>query len=385
MQALFYIGLFGTFFFVMSGMTVGVARTTFQAQVDRAERVDNVFKDIEYSMNRVYLRDQWSLPPIDGQNPNMDYMLPEISWSEQDITFDPWESPIRQARIDNVEPIAVFGPGESASARVSYFALMSAGPDRTLETSVPGTLEEWRTLHSEGPVGDDIVRTFSTREPMIETWNAAAEVELNLEDVLVRNYRQRVEDYENYDATATRNGQGEGNEIQQPITRFINCALLNQTNNQGNEYQCNDFTAGLIRECHAMHEYNLALAEYRQQAEEVDEVGGVPPQPPERPRTEIIPQDLATVTVGQCWRYDRKLKRDARYPTFVGAMGNIQDTCPNNNCSTQKLGIAAEVDRDPFGGIVVTYDNNRPDQVTVRRNMNVDGWTIVRNNVIRPE
>jgi len=359
MQALFYIGLFGTFFFVMSSITAGVARTTFQQQLDREDRVVQVFNDIEYAINRVMLRDQLSLANEDIGN--MNYILPHLSWSSEDVATDPWARPVTAARIDERQVIAAFAPGERAEAIVSHFALISGGPDREIQTDIPASVEEWRILHSAGGAGDDIVHTFSTRDPMMETWNAAAEVEKTIDDILERSYRQRVEQYSPTSGSADDNVVGV----------FTNCALLNQTGNL-NGYNCAQFSAQLINECNTMHQYNLAVDAGEQM---------------QRPQTQVLPRDV-DVQLGQCWRYDDGLKADVDFPTMAGApIGGARNCAGNNDCTIdpRNVGVWSEMQRDPFGGFRLAYDDDFPDQLTLQRNLALDGWFVVRNNDVRSD
>jgi len=381
MQALFYIGLFGTFFFVMSGITVGAARTTMQQQLDRKDRIVEVFRDVEYAINKVILRDQLSLASenIDDMN----YVLPHLSWSSGDIAIDPWQRPIVSARIDENQVIAAFGTGEQAIANVSHFALISGGADRSIETPIPTSVTEWRTLHSTGGVGDDVVHTFSTRAPMTETWNAAAEVEKKVQDIAVRNYRQRVEQFSPSSGTATDNVVG----------IFTNCALLNQIDNR-NGLDCLDFNGELINECHQLHQYNLAVASansgtQQQPAGETSLQGndGSTSISLQRPITRIIPKDV-DVQIGQCWRYDEGLKANIRFPTMAGDPEGTTRNCQSSNDCTvapSKIGVEFEVARDPFGGFRLAYDDNNPDKLTLERNVVLDGWRVVRRNTVRSE
>lgn len=365
MQALFYIGLFGTFFFVMSGITAGVARTTFQQQLDRKDRIVEIFNDIEYAINRVILRDQLSL--ASEELGNLDYVLPHLSWSSEDVGTDPWSRPVVAARIDENQVIAAFSSGEQAVAVVSHFALISGGPDREVQTALPTSVNEWRILHSTGGADDDIVHTFSTRGPMIETWNAAAEIEKTVEDIVVRNYRQRVEQFSPTSGSADENIAG----------LLTNCALLNQTGNL-NGYNCAQFDAQLISECNAMHQYNQAVEAA------ADQPGTSPPQ---RPNTTRLPDDVE-VQVGQCWRYDSALKANLNFPTMAGdPIGGARACAGESDCTVDpgRVGAFSEVRRDPFGGFRLAYDDNFPDQVTLERNVVLDGWMVVRNNTVRAE
>lgn len=386
MQALFYIGLFGTFFFVMSGITVGVARTTFQQQLDREDRVVDVFRDIEYAINKVILRDQLSLAaePLD----NMNYILPHLSWSSSDISIDPWSRPVVAARVDENQVIAAFGSSGQAIATVSHFALISGGPDRNVDTPAPTTVTEWRLLHSTGGVGDDVVHTFSTRAPMTETWNSAAEVEKKVQDIAVRNYRQRVEQFSPSSGTATDN----------VIGIFTNCAFLNQIDNR-NGLDCQGFNTTLIQECHQVHQYNLEVASISAGSQQGVDGGtftqggvtaGTGLQQIQRPRTNIIPNDVA-VQIGQCWRYDTSLQADLRFPTMAGEPEGTTRNCRSNNDCTvtpDKIGVEFEVARDPFrdqAPVTLKYDDSKPDQLTLQRNFTGGGWQVVRDNTVRAE
>ena len=401
MQALFYIGLFGTFFFVMSGITAGVARTTFQAQLDRQDQVEEIFQDIEYTINRVVLRGQLSLSGEEG----LDFALPNMSWTADDIAIDPWSQPVQITRIDatdenpNGELIASFGAGEGAWADVSYFTFISGGPDREIQTEAPQNIREWQLLHSAGGAEDDIVRTFSTREPMMETWNAAAEVEKNIEEIITRTYRQRVEAFSPSDADADDTVVG----------LYTNCALLESSERgtygcDGSEllqklredrpnYPTFSFNSQLIDECNQIHEYNKAVIAYNTalaNPDEVEPIAGTVHNnitQPVRPVTEIIPND-ADITVGECWRYDPNLQN---LPDFPSMAGDYRGQCAGQvECSipAERVGLSADLDRDPFrefGNTTIVYNDAQPDQVTVRRNLNMGGWRIIRNNTIQPE
>ncbi len=358
MQALFYIGLFGTFFFVMSGITVGMARTTMQLQLDKENKAQHIFSDIEYAINKIVLSERLSL---DGESTtNIDYVIRYLSWGADEVRQDPWGANINMIRLDENQVIAAFGGGQNATAQVSHFAIISGGKDRAIQTATPTTITEWRTLHSAGAVGDDIVKTFSTRGPMMKIWNNATEVEDKIREIAISDYQQRIEQYSPITVAGGDNDVGD----------FTNCAIIGQTGNAGG-LNCARFTASAITECGAMHTYNLAV---RNGSTAV------------RPVTAVMPS-TRDIDVTDCWKFDPVLKANVRFPTMAGSPNSstARNCAGQSNCTVlpYKVGISSTVERDPFGGLRFVYNDNEPDTLRVVRNINANGWSITKDTPIR--
>jgi len=376
MQALFYLGLFGTFFFTLMGVTVGVARSSMQHKLDQQKQVTEMFQNIEFAINRVVLRDHLSL--ADYSSKDLNYLSDVVSWSRKQMSVDPWGGDISVVRLDDDEVIGALGPGQYAQAKVSHYALISNGPDMKRQTELPTDIVSWRKLHSEGASGDDIVYTFSTRDAAQETWNKAQQIENNIKQMALRQYMARAEQFN------PSNGSGGA------VTDFTSCALKGQTDNR-NGLDCTQFTPAVVEACHTVTTQASAVSSADQtQNEEQRLVQNDAASIADTAQqgvamvSKVIP---TTARLDNCWQYDPKMKVLPGYPTMVGSTDNSgQRPCEGStDCTVQPdvLGVEFEAQRDPFGGLRLAYDDANPSQLKIeRRATNLDGWTIVSDKLI---
>lgn len=380
MQALFYIGLFGTFFFVASSITVGIAMSTMQEKGNQLKAVAQMFRDVDFAINEIALQEAPSLEfylgegGVGGAAPddvydeaNVSYTARNISWGIDQLQMDPWRSPIEALRIRRYEPL-----GENVEAAINYFVLASPGPDRQMQTDLTGVINatnvtdawnEWRDLRSAGPQGDDIIHTFSTRAAVNKIWNQASQVERQIAKTIIHNYQRNVESFQNQ----------AGNALEEIAT----CALFPEDARkdlQGLDCDAPDID-DLVQECYLVSVYQ----------ENPDEI------PP--PELNILPH--ADVQVGECWRYAEHLEDAPDYPYLIGDIALYQSTLLIPEDINDAHNLWALVGSDPFtvddlpvGNIAYGVVGGQPHEMIIRRvnRAELPGWRFTgRQRVIEPE
>ncbi|MBI1363763.1 MAG: hypothetical protein GC134_07235, partial [Proteobacteria bacterium] len=68
MQAIFFFGLMGVFFYLVTSITVGLFQNSTQIKQQRIERTAEVFRQIEFAINDVYLQQSPTLQGVDLSN-----------------------------------------------------------------------------------------------------------------------------------------------------------------------------------------------------------------------------------------------------------------------------------------------------------------------------
>ena len=376
MQALFYIALFGTFFFVASSITVGIAMSTMQEKGNQIAAMHKMFRDIDFAINEIAHREAPSLPLYLRYNgfaedtTSVDFTLSNVSWSGDQLATDPWRSPIEVTRIREMEEM-----GAGVQAEVNYYILASPGPDRIMQTDTTGIQNDadWRIFRSQGVEGDDIIHTFSTRDAVNEIWNQASQVEQQIAQTAVRRYQREVETFNR-----------ENNDL---LERITTCSLFPETPTEPGVQSrddlgidCNTLEQPLLDDCFVVGEYQ------KQIAENPDEE--IPP-----PNLEILPN--ANVQVGECWRYSTDLQTDPGFPAMVGNMQLYGQTALAPDEVNDELGLWVLVGNDPFtvrgvlAGNIEYQPGSEPHELIIRRATlqdTIPGWIFTgRQKVITPE
>ena len=371
MQALFYIGLFGTFFIVMSSITAGVSMSTMQRMVDQRANVAKMFKDVDFAINRIILRETPSLEAYllgDVAITNLDnvkFTAENVSWSPQQLQTDPWDSDIEVVHIRETAAL-----GNKVEADVNYFILASAGVDREMETQLPdpdgtnlsdiNTFAGWRTLRSAGAAGDDIIHTFSTKDALINTWNKSYDVERKITETAQRVYERKVEQFNSSNSRV--------------LDKLTTCAQFGVTNNSGLDgIDCAPYTPDLITKCNQVYN-GASTATYVLDAGTSDEA-------------EV---DLADVALNDCWRYDPELRDGfSNFPAMAGSMALYSS--PNTSGVVEELGILKLKQSDPFSrweSIAFEDEADHPHQLLLQRKNsdNIPGWSLNdRETTIEPK
>ena len=361
MQALFYIGLFGTFFFVMSSITVGVSMSTMQEMVNQQKNVERMFRDVDFAINRIILREFPSLrvySQVNGLAPNLEniaFTAQYLSWSPQQLQQDPWRSNIQVQRIQQTEVIA----GGNVQAEVDYFILASAGVDRIMETDLTGinNANDWRIFRSIGASGDDIIHTFSTKDALLRVWNEAVRTEEEITEIAQQKYARKVEQVNIkfgrvFDKMATCAVHGV---LDASTLRNLDCRP-----------STHGYTAALVNECHQVSQ------------------GATPNSLQFLPNTDVSVED--------CWKYDPALQADPEFPSMAGNM-NLFNT-PDTVGVINELGLVVQFQNDPFatpntplGNIIFEQQGNHPHELVLGRSASIiPGWDFTgRQTIISPE
>mgnify|MGYP006271032787 CR=1 FL=1 len=398
MQALFYIGLFGSFFFVVSSITVGVSLSTMQEMVDRRASVERMFRDIDFAINEILLRENVSLTPLlqqqnpvggvqQREGPDVLYTAGNLSWTPEQLQVDPWQSDTRVVHIREEQVI----DGDGVLADVDFYILASPGNDREMDTDLSeiNTASDWRSFRATGAEGDDIVHTFSTKDALTGIWNQAATVENQVAETARRAYQRSVEAY------SSRGAGGDS-----PIGILTSCVLFDAATREDMEFDstldCDDFNPDLVDECFQVSQYQRDLADWR----------ALPPAErgpqPTPPGTEILPS--ANTPATECWKYEAGFYLppddpghnadlyDDEYPAMAGSLALYHD--PDTADIIDELGLAPALGNDPFlnpanpsGNITFRTRDGAPHVLILERGAfaDVPGWRFDdRQTVITP-
>ena len=372
MQALFYIGLFGTFFMIMSSITVGVSMSTMQQMVDQRAAVEKMFRDVDFAINRIILRENPSLSAylqnqgLQADIQDVKFTAENLSWSRQQLENDPWDSDIIIKHI--IEQQAL---GGDVLVDINYFILASKGVDRDMDAtkesdlSAVSTSAEWRAFRSTytgSDDDDDIIHTFSTRDALTEIWNQSFDAERQIIERAQRVYERNVDQF-NVNNVNNVN----------ILDNFTTCALFGFTDaNSLEEIDCSPFEADLITECHQVNE-------------------GTPPAT----FNELPDGD---VPIDECWRYDTNLQGMPDFPAMAGNMDIHNNALVANVASSsveEALGIETHLENDPInspassqiGSMVFDETSDHPHLLIVnRRTADIPGWDLDGyQTVIKPE
>ena len=358
MQAALILGMFGALFFVTSSITTILTQSTQQIKLRQLERVDNMFNDIATVLNEVVLKQTFSL--ANQSIDDMSFLSADISWTEDQLRFDPWGSEYGVGHFTQPVQIAAYAPGLGASAQVDYFTLISPGPNRRYETSfsgaevstttppLPNNYNDWRDLRANGANGDDILTMFSTQDSLGDVWNRATSVTDRITGLLQSSYNQQVE------------GFLEGGNLEL-FDDFYGCVARNQTT-------CDSFDPNVLQACIDLSRGDVDTLPWSEIA------GGSPPEG-------IIDHD-PVVTTSNCWMLDPEFQDEDNFPSMAGQLR--ESTCSNTcDANPEQLGFGEILRQDPFGGaITLEYDNDYPSMIRVTRDIDRDGWTITTETIV---
>lgn len=358
MQAALILGMFGALFFVTSSITTILTQSTQQIKQRQLERVDNMFDDVATVLNEVVLKQTFSL--ANQSMDNLSFLSTDISWTEGQLTTDPWGSEYGVGHFTQPVQIAAYGPGLGASADVDYFTLISPGPNRRYETSMsgvetsttepplPSDYNDWRDLRANGAKGDDILTMFSTQDALGDVWNRATTVTDRITGLLQSSYNQQVEGFL----------QGGNLEL---FDDFYSCVARDQTT-------CESFDPDILDACISLSRGDVDTLTWS------EVLGTTPPDG-------LIDYD-PEVTVSNCWMLEPEFQDEDNYPSMAGRLR--ESTCSDScNVNPLQLGFGEILSQDPFGGaITLAYDNDYPSMVRVGRSIDRDGWAITTETIV---
>lgn len=357
MQAFVYLGLFGAVFFAMVSVTVGAMYSTVQQQQAHVQKVKKMYTDIAHAINDVVLQTNGiltlSLPdnPPGNDNPNsLAFLAPYVGFTIDDMTTDPWGMPFKITRIDNTETLGAYGPActagneltencGGAKVQVSYYAVISAGPDRKFDTTLPTDITSWKNLNSAGaPAGsDDMVLTFSDQDALQKLWNHSVDIDQQVMRTVEKIYQGRVQAFVNRD------------DANNPVVQFYQCV------NNPDQTFCNQFTPSVLAACEALSKSQ----------DEQDQLASV-----------------------NCWKTDPKMHGMSGYPSMAGVSSGGTYTCmgKTDGCNvpldafglTKIASSQASGGQDIMGGVTLLYDDTDPSKIRVTRSTNMadTGWNI---------
>ena len=333
MQAIFFLGLFGVFYFLVASATVGVTQNAMQIKQARVQQVEEMFEDIRVAIDKGVLQEQIDLVGYtSGNSLNLNNLAEFTSWTQGQMTTDIWQNPVQT--VVGIEPTTLYaiGPGMGAVADIAHIAIMSPGPDRIMQTSMPSpTASSIRALQVPDE-SDDIVVKFSTYDSMIDIWNRAQKIDNTIVSAARQSYAAQVRSFTDF--------SNPDNEL----SKFYRCVARGDSNYNSGGLNCNLYSASLINTCNA-----------------------------------LVGEDQDALAA--CWKSEPRLRTQPNFPNMAndsGLSGSNVIVPPAN------LGVQAEVDRDPFGRVLnLIYDSSNPDQIRLVRRLQSGAWDINVEQVVR--
>jgi hypothetical protein len=348
MQAIFFFGMIGVFFFLVTSVTVGLFQNSTQIKQQRIARTAEIFRQIEFAINDGLLQ---QAPSLEGVNlTNLQFVRPYVNATPDELDNDPWQTPYEIVGFtESVVLLAANGPLGPSSVRadVTTFGIISAGPDRIRQTPRPANLAQLKFLVAEG---DDIIRVFSNYDAVNRIWNRAYEIDNTIEDVAIKAYTDQLRSFLSNPGLVSFNGRSMTRST--VLAEYSMC--LADFNPGTEQFNGNVRRAdGSVINCNAYSAANVSSCAQR--------VGG---------RVSISPQTAA------CWMRDPNMINVNGYPHMAGsnnlaALPTVSSLAPNT------LGVEHEVGRDPFGGnVVLEFNKNTPHRLLIRRNYVDSDWQI---------
>jgi hypothetical protein len=207
MQAIIVIGLTGFIYATIASMVAAVFTSALEYRERSIAQLEQMFEDVDFAVNNVILQQQVDLtlfPELSSNANDLSELATYTTWSVDELTMDPWESPIQiRAQLAPAALSTVYVDDSTGSgdpifdnlviAPIWAFALISPGPDRNLDTPIPLVPNYRQILNLEPAAGsDDIIHTFSTQKTMFSIWNEMYfEIEHRMLPAIVDVYKQR--------------------------------------------------------------------------------------------------------------------------------------------------------------------------------------------------
>ena len=206
MQALLLLVLISFIAGVIGAMAAILSQSAMIDKLDKVEQTKEIFADIEFVLNQSILLNNADLTSFDSAF-DVETMLqdqsvfPEsTSWTTAELTTDAWA--VRHDVRFATDDIAING---NVIAPAVAIALISPGPDRQLQTTIPaqaaldgqpGATSYRDVLRIEAAEGsDDIIHTFSTIDAARQTWNFAYSKVQKAASLALFDYRQKLENF----------------------------------------------------------------------------------------------------------------------------------------------------------------------------------------------
>lgn len=215
MQAALLLVLFTVLFAVMNGI-IGTNDSSAQLRAQRIRETEDYFKAINMVVNTEITPNYWHGNPA-GKTSITDYInntetLKQLSPSRfADKSLDPWSTPLKGLILTRT--LSIFTDGTAkVLAPVTGFLLVSAGPDKVFQTTIPTVTASTplSTLQGVIAAGDDIVSTFTDEEAQRDQLKrirfhagriAAAALQKYQADIAAYR-KQRIADYQAQLATS---------------------------------------------------------------------------------------------------------------------------------------------------------------------------------------
>lgn len=201
MQSIGLLAIFGFMYGVVALFIASISQSSMLHKALNEEKTHEIFREIEFVVNDRILLDSATFEDhAAGFNIatmlSVQNVFPQtMGRTLQEITYDPWGSEVQVRFADST--YAVSG---SAVAPISAIALLSPGPDRVFQTTVPpqsAALTFRDVQRIEAATGsDDIVHTFTTLSAMKRAWNQLDSVIEKAQGLAIYNYQQQMDEFQ---------------------------------------------------------------------------------------------------------------------------------------------------------------------------------------------
>lgn len=215
MQAIFFISLFSLMFLLVSGIVTGLSKSIMQMNVERVAEVKKMFNEIDLALNRVVFKEvQGSTLKkrvVDLSDPEItdlsgEFLTKYISFSKSQLEHDPWGNEVHLIRKVDHEQIWGGSGGQKVIAPVSYFLLVSAGPNErydlfnylSVDADFPNlSLNDIKTidLTDKSIVRDDIIYRFSNYGAILDLWQQVEELDGTIKNIALDYYKNKIDSF----------------------------------------------------------------------------------------------------------------------------------------------------------------------------------------------
>jgi hypothetical protein len=195
MQAVIILAFFSLLIGIMSSFVVGAGSSTSQLQNALTQETLTYFEGIEKVINQEFTPNRFEAAPL---GTSIQEILSQTAilqiapgkWANP--TYDAWGNSLRLGMVRENIPLS-----GQAVAPVTGFLLLSAGPDRVFQTTVPTNLSSLAALQGiMVPAGsDDILATFTDEDAQRNTLSMLTMRLERIAGAMLRHYQIQMVEY----------------------------------------------------------------------------------------------------------------------------------------------------------------------------------------------
>lgn len=204
MQAVVFIAIFSLALSILMGLAAGYGPSTKQLIGTQVEETKKYFKDVQTVIRDTTRNNLEAAPatvtdivPYMQSNQNI-AQLSLGRWG--DPTLDIWGNPVKGfvVRAEGSLYAGPAGTGDIVSSTISGIVLLSAGPDRVFQTTLPKSKTFTAIYGAAVPLGsDDILTVFTDEVEQRQNWEDMVTQMNRLASALLSEYQSRLTAYKN--------------------------------------------------------------------------------------------------------------------------------------------------------------------------------------------